>query len=58
MKAQLTLAALLLGSMALSSCCCQSQPMPSLRPMPRDLAQDSLQPAPVAPVKVFTEKGK
>lgn len=32
--------------------------MPSLRPMPRDLAQDNLQPAPVVPVKVFTEKGK
>ncbi len=58
MKAPLTLAALLLGSLVLGSCCCQSQSMPALRPMPRNLAQDNLQPAYVAPVKVFTEKGK
>ncbi len=58
MKAPLTLTVLLLGSVVLSSCCCQSQSMPALRPMPRNLAQDNMQPPYVAPVKVFTQKGK
>ncbi len=46
-----------------SSCCCQSQPMPKLRPFPKD-CKEVMTPAaqapmaPEAPVKVFEGKGK
>lgn len=40
-----------------SSCCCQSQPMPKLRPMPK-CGMDLPDPQPQAPVKVFDTKGK
>ncbi len=58
MKA-VSLITLLVGAIAVSSCCCQSQPAPKLRPMPKDLVNDAAQPPlPVEPVKVFTQKGK
>ncbi len=57
MKA-VTLITMLVGSVALSSCCCQSQPAPPLRPMPKDLVKDTPQAPYVEPVKVFTQKGK
>lgn len=42
-----------------SSCCCQSQPMPKLRPMPNcGMEQPELVGNPEAPVKVFDTKGK
>lgn len=41
---------------AFSSCCCQSQPMPSLRPMPKDCG-DTPEVA-VQPIKVLPYKGK
>ena len=51
------------SALAVSSCCCQSQPMPKLRPFPKD-CQEVMTPAaqapvaPEAPVKVFEGKGK
>ncbi|MCQ2364111.1 MAG: hypothetical protein MJ051_00975 [Akkermansia sp.] len=43
-----------------SSCCCQTQPMPKLRPFPKDCKVTTPAPAttPEAPVKVFQGKGK
>lgn len=43
-----------------SSCCCQTQPMPKLRPFPKDCKVTEPAPAttPEAPVKVFQGKGK
>lgn len=55
MKA-VTLITILICAVGLNACCCQSQPMPKLRPMPKNLVQD--EPTPVEPVKVFRYKGK
>lgn len=60
MKA-VSLISVIVCAMALNSCCCQSQPMPPLRPMPKNLGNlDAMTPAPVCsePVKVFNQKGK
>lgn len=57
MKA-VTLISVLVASMALSACCCQSQPAPELRPMPKNLVKDVPAAPYVEPVKVFTQKGK
>lgn len=57
MKA-VTLVSVLIASVALSSCCCQSQPAPGLRPMPKNLVKDVPAAPYVEPVKVFTQKGK
>lgn len=56
MKA-VTLITMIVGAAALNSCCCQSQSMPPLRPMPKNLIKD-VPPVYDAPVKVFDEKGK
>lgn len=52
-------------AVALSSCCCQTQPMPKLRPMPKNLVPEEQpvqpgQPGNVAtePVKVLGTSGK
>jgi len=46
-------------AVALSSCCCQSQPAPILHPMPKDCgAQPEVQQPITEPVKVLDEKGK
>ncbi len=55
-------------AVAFSSCCCQTQPMPKLRPMPKDLVPEEQagqpglpgQPGTVAgqPVKVLDSRGK
>lgn len=53
-------------AVALSSCCCQTQPMPKLRPMPKNLVpedqpvQQPVQPGSVAeqPVKVLQSNSK
>lgn len=55
MKA-ITLITIVLSAVAVSSCCCQSQSMPALRPMPKNLVTD--QPTPVEPVKVLDMKAK
>lgn len=55
MKA-LTLISVLVCAMGLNSCCCQSQSMPPLRPMPKNLVDDT--PVQVEPVKVIDYKGK
>lgn len=55
MKA-ITLVTVILSVVAISSCCCQSQAMPGLRPMPKNLVTD--QPTPLEPVKVLDVKGK
>lgn len=41
-----------------SSCCCQTQPMPKLRPFPKDCQVTTPTVTPDAPVKVFEGKGK
>ena len=51
-----TLVSIVMSAMAFSSCCCQSQPMPGLRPMPKDLTSDT--PVVVEQVKVIDFKGK
>lgn len=51
-----TLVSIVACVVGLSSCCCQSQSMPALRPMPKNLISDT--PTPVEPVKVFDYKGK
>ena len=56
MKA-VTLITIIVGAVALNSCCCQSQSVPALRPMPKNLIKDA-PPIYEAPVKVFNEKGK
>ncbi|MBQ4613967.1 MAG: hypothetical protein IJB31_03470 [Akkermansia sp.] len=55
MKA-ITLILAVVTAAAFSSCCCQSQPMPSLRPMPKDCG-DTPEVA-VQPIKVLPYKGK
>lgn len=49
-------------AVAFSSCCCQTQPMPKLRPMPKNLvpAEQPAQPGTVAgePVKVLDPTSK
>ncbi len=42
-------------TVSFSSCCCQSQPMPKLRPMPKFAPTDVCVPA---PIKVMPTKGK
>ncbi len=45
-------------TVSFSSCCCQSQPMPKLRPMPKFPATDACVPGPAeAPVHVM-QSGK
>ncbi|MCH5285356.1 MAG: hypothetical protein J1E42_07135 [Akkermansiaceae bacterium] len=56
MKA-VTLITILVGAVALNSCCCQSQSMPPLRPMPKNLIKDT-PPVYSEPVKVFRQKCK
>ena len=51
-----TLVSIVVSAVAFSSCCCQSQPAPGLRPMPKNLVSD--QPVSVEPVKVTIFKGK
>lgn len=55
MKA-VTLITIIVSAAVLSSCCCQSQSMPPLRPMPKDLATDTQ--VPVEPIKVLDQKAK
>lgn len=47
-------------AVSFSSCCCQSQPMPPLRPFPKDCGDDQTPPPAVLqdPVKVLPSKGK
>lgn len=52
-----TLVTIILGAVALNSCCCQSQSMPPLRPMPKDLIKDA-PPVYNTPVKVLDQKAK
>lgn len=42
-------------AVGVSSCCCQTQAMPKLRPFPKDCQQIDI---PQAPVKVLDVKGK
>ena len=49
-----TLIAILTCAIGLNSCCCQSQSMPALRPMPKNLVDDS--PVQTQPVKVINYK--
>lgn len=52
-----TLISILVSAMALNSCCCQSQKVPPLRPMPRDLLSDTVPPTlQQEPVKVINYK--
>ncbi len=45
-------------TVSFSSCCCQSQPMPKLRPMPKFEPTDACVPGQTEPVKVIqTGKG-
>lgn len=56
----ITLVLALAGAVSLSSCCCQSQPMPPLRPLPKDCGNTPevmVQPV-QEPVKVLPQKGK
>ena len=53
MKA-ITLITVVLSAVAISSCCCQSQSVPPLRPMPKDLLSDT--PVQTTPVKVIGYK--
>ncbi len=55
-----TLVLALVCAVGFSSCCCQSQPMPPLRPLPRDCGdtQDALPQQVVEPIKVLPQKGK
>lgn len=55
MKA-VTLITLVVGAVALSSCCCQSQSMPALRPMPKNLISDVTAAQLAEPVKVIPYK--
>lgn len=57
MKA-VTLISILVSAVALSSCCCQTQQMPPLRPMPKNLVNDAPPAAHYVPVKVLNHKGK
>jgi len=54
-----TLILAVMGAASLSSCCCQSQPVPPLRPMP-DFGCGKGEPIapPVEPIKVLDHKGK
>lgn len=45
-------------AVAFSSCCCQTQPAPKLRAMPKDLVPEEAPVQPSAPVKVLGTKGK
>lgn len=54
MKA-VTLISILVCAVGLNSCCCQSQSVPPLRPMPKNLITDT-PPANIAPVKVIGHK--
>lgn len=57
-----TLIASVACAVAFSSCCCQTQPMPKLRAMPKDLVPEEqpAQPGYTAdqPVKVLGTQGK
>ncbi len=44
-------------AVSLSSCCCQSQPMPKLRPMPKFQPVDTVLPTEAEPIKVI-QSGK
>ncbi len=44
-------------AVSLSSCCCQSQPMPKLRPMPKFKPVDTVLPNEEPPVEVI-QSGK
>ncbi len=44
-------------TVSLSSCCCQSQSMPKLRPMPKFQPTDACVPSPEQPVHVM-QSGK
>ncbi len=44
-------------TVSLSSCCCQSQPMPKLRPMPKFQPTDCVPTTPTEPVHVM-QSGK
>lgn len=55
MKA-ITLILAVATAVGFTSCCCQSQPMPPLRPMPKDCG-DTPEVA-VQPIKVIPQKGK
>lgn len=55
-----TLATIVICALSISSCCCQSQPEPPLRPMEKDLVTDTQTviepPVIVEPVKVVPMK--
>ncbi|MCI7698542.1 MAG: hypothetical protein MSQ05_04070 [Akkermansia sp.] len=46
------------SALAVSSCCCQSQPMPKLPKMPRCDEPTMVPQTPQEPVKVFHDKNK
>ena len=59
MKA-ITLVLAVAAAVSFSSCCCQSQPMPPLRPMPKDCGNEpevAVQPV-QQPVEVLPQSGK
>lgn len=45
-------------AVSFSSCCCQSQPVPPLRPMPKCNAVQDVATPPTEPIKVLNTKGK
>lgn len=45
-------------AVSFSSCCCQSQPVPPLRPMPKCQATQDVVTPPTEPIKVLPQKGK
>lgn len=56
MKA-ITLILAVATAVGFTSCCCQSQPMPPLRPMPKNCGDVTPEVA-VQPIKVLPQKGK
>lgn len=45
-------------AVSFSSCCCQSQPVPPLRPMPKCQPMQDVVTQPTEPIKVLDQKGK
>ena len=57
MKA-ITLILAVATAVGFTSCCCQSQPMPPLRPMPKDCGDTPEVAVQPKPIKVLPQKGK
>lgn len=60
MKSIALILAVACTAVSFSSCCCQSQPMPPLRPFPKDCNDDQVPPTTLQePIKVLpTKDGK